>query len=133
MMNNEISESAVKVWKKFCDKLGVEIIAPYTLETQGHLINCLAFLPNFGGPRGMIVGSMNLPEVTTDPQLIKIAQEKGLFYSFINTKAFTTTEIDETIFKATLADWGYYGPLKRRPRWLIESDHKQQHGERGGE
>lgn len=66
----------------------------------------------------MVVGAMDLPEITIDSYLVKTAKEKGLFYSFINARAYALGKIDDTLFKEMLSDWQYYGPQNKKPQWL---------------
>jgi hypothetical protein len=66
----------------------------------------------------MVVGGMNLPEVPPDDRLQSLAEERGLYFSFVNASAFATRQVPEKVFKEAFEDWGYYGPPEARPPWL---------------
>src|SRR5437016_7638870 len=97
-------------WQAACRKLGVKVVAPFALGVGGSSVRCLAFLPHFGGPNGMVVGAMDLPEITPDAHLQELAQKKGLYFSFVNAGAFASREVAQRVFKEALQDWGYFGP-----------------------
>jgi hypothetical protein len=105
-------------WRKVCDRFNVRIVAPYMLEVEGDSAMCIAFLSDFGGPNGMVIGAMDLPQVGTDQHLGNLAKRKGLYCSFVNASAFARGGVDEKVFKEALEDWGYYGPQDKCPAWF---------------
>jgi hypothetical protein len=109
---------AAQVWQKACDKLGVKIITPFLLKAEDETINCLEFLPDFGGNQGMVIGAMDLPEVATDDRYFRLARKKNLFCSIINVNAYAKNEVDETVFKEALNDWGFFGNRDDCPAWF---------------
>jgi hypothetical protein len=111
-------ERAAKTWREHCHRWGIRVDAPYAINVEGCLLSCIAFLPDFGGPSGMIIGVMNLPEISTDKRIQKWARERGLFCSFVNIRAFIKDETDDEVFKEALEDWGYYGEHSSYPEWF---------------
>jgi hypothetical protein len=109
-------EQAVTAWVTASKDLGFRITAPYTFKCGKESVQCLAFLPHFGGPNGMIIGTSAPPRFETDKRLIEYAQAKKMFCSFINLDAYRTYK--ENVFKEALADWGYFGPLKENPLFV---------------
>jgi hypothetical protein len=105
-------------WQKACQDLGVRITAPYQLQSEGETINCLGFLPDFGGNQGMVIGVMDLPEVQTDKRLFELARRKAMFCSFINVSAYINKQEDQAVYKNALNDWGYYGAWENCPSWF---------------
>ena len=111
-------ERAVQTWQIACGKLGVKIVSPYLIKSDGEAINCLGFLPDFGGIKGMVIGAMDLPKVRTDKRLFRLAQKDGLYCSFVNASAFAYKTSAEVVFKDALNDWGYYGAVGNCPLWF---------------
>jgi hypothetical protein len=64
----------------------------------------------------MIIGTSAPPRFETDKRLIKYAQAKKMFCSFINLEGYRTYK--ENVFKEALADWGYFGPPKESPLFV---------------
>ena len=46
---------AASVWKRGCEKLQVRVVAPFRLAGESSSFECIAFLPDFGSPNGMVV------------------------------------------------------------------------------
>jgi hypothetical protein len=99
--------------------LDFQIEAPFTLQVEGQSIKCLAFLPDFGGPNGMLVGATLPPTFETDPRLIELAKRRGLYLSFVNPLGWNSFHEDAA--KEALTDWGFFGPSSRRPSWLLKA------------
>lgn len=116
---------ASRTWHDACRKLGVKAVAPFSLGEGAASVACLAFLPDFGGPSGMIVGGMDLPEIVPDDALQRLAKTKGLYLSFVNVSAFADREVAEPVFKEALNDWGYFGILENCPNWYGGYNHTQ--------
>lgn len=91
--------------------LGLDVVAPFELIVYGRVHRFLAFLPHFGGPRGMMVAAG-----PPDGALYEATQRAGHYVSFINADMYSTYE--QRHFIDTLSDWGYYGPEENRPSWL---------------
>jgi hypothetical protein len=107
-----------QAWGKAAQLLKFEAIAPYSISVEDQVLDCVAFVPDFGGVRGTIVGILEPPDLRTDKRLSLYAKEHGLFYSFLNPEEYAT--YNEARFKETLFDWGFFGPASRRPEWLVE-------------
>lgn len=121
-VNQTILNRASSAWEEACRKLGIKIVAPFTLKVGTQSVDCLAFLPDFGSPNGMVIGAILGPKFETDACLTELAKRKGLFYSFINPSPFANTSVEEAVFKEALIDWGFFGPEKKRPSWLARSE-----------
>lgn len=91
--------------------LGIEVVAPFDVIVDGQTYRFLAFLPHFGGAKGMAVAAG-----PADSALYRAAQGAGHYVSFINTDLYNT--YDQKHFVDTLSDWGYHGPAEGRPAWL---------------
>lgn len=122
-IDQAILECASKSWREACNHLKVRVVAPYTLEVAEDSTTCLAFLPDFGGQNGMVIGAMDLPKLGTDAHLKKLAERKGFYFSFVNAPAFADAPIDDKAFKDALEDWGYYGTKEKRPAWFKGNGH----------
>jgi hypothetical protein len=102
----------IAAWKTASWALGISVTAPFTCSDS---LECVAFLPDFGGPNGMVVGAIGAP-AETDRALGRWAKERGLYLSFLNPEVYQT--YDASTFKEALVDWGYFGPSETRPSWL---------------
>jgi len=110
-------EGAADTWREACNRLMVRVTAPFDLASGASSVKCIAFLPDFGGPNGMVILSMDLPEVKPDQNLASLAKRDGLYFSFLNVSVFANKAVPDEVFKEVLEDWGYFGPLDRRPKW----------------
>ena len=94
--------------------LGIDVVAPFNLIVDGQGYQFLAFLPHFGGPKGMVVAAIDL-----DSGLGVAADKAGYYMSSVNVDAYGTYEREHYV--DTLNDWGFYGPEGKRPSWLKPS------------
>jgi hypothetical protein len=107
----------IEAWRAAASALSIRIEAPYLLKTpDGREIMCTAHLPEFGGPRGMVLGLVNVPAHKNDSGIRAAAEALGLYYSFINPEIYG--HYDKAIFIEALADWGFFGDEDQRPSWL---------------
>ncbi len=81
-------------------------------DASGNETVCAAYLPDFGGSKGMVIGSLDRPRA----QLKRGAEERGFYYSFINFKIYE--KYDEEVFREALLDWGFFGDESMRPIWM---------------
>ena len=114
-VDQTVLDRVTQSWTEASPKLKIRVIAPYVLDVEGGSVRCLAFLPDFGAPNGMVVAAITPPEFETDARLIERAREKGLFCSFVNPLGWM--QYDETGFKKALLDWRYFGPVETCPAW----------------
>ncbi len=117
-MNSEAKrKNACDAWRIAATALSIRIEVPYVLKTEeGKKILCVAHLPDFGGPKGIVVDLYFRGEYELDEELKLAAKSQGLFYSFVNAEIYG--RYDEETFKEALADWGFFGEETRRPSWL---------------
>ena len=92
--------------RAYCSDFGVRCFAPYRVYSDVHgSIEFCAFLPDFGGANGMLIGawfpSSSLPE---SPPSYR-PYEHGFYVSYVNPGALRSTED----FADCLIDWGYFG------------------------
>lgn len=110
-------------WLVVSRKLGIRVEAPYTMMADGESAQCVAFLPDFGSPNGMVIGAMLSPASATDWSLEELAKRKGMFCSFLSVLGYA--ECDETKYREVLEDWGYFGPIENCPGWYAGYNHTQ--------
>lgn len=108
--------SAVEAWKEDSRQLGIRVIAPFAISAGDITAACIAFLPDFGGRHGMVIGAAGPPDFKTEPALVECAKSLGMFYSFLNPERYST--FDAAVFKEALIDWGYFGSTESRPVWF---------------
>ena len=105
------------VWRSAAEVLSIRIEAPYLLKAKnGAKIHCIAYLPDFGSPNGMVIGFTCGPSYEIDKALKSAAEAQNVFCSFVNFEAYKI--YNEEVFKEALSDWGFYGTKTLRPSWL---------------
>jgi hypothetical protein len=97
---------ARETWILASKELGFRILTPYDLNCSGMKKEVFAFIPDYGGPMGMVINLISSPEFNTDSEIIDCAKIYGYYYSFINVEFCLT--YNETYFKECLSDWGYH-------------------------
>lgn len=119
-MNDKTDKSffdkAAKAWQKAAKEFGIDVVCPYHLVTRFGSVDCLAFLPHFGGANGMLIDLTSPPDFATDEKLTEVAKKTGLKWSFLNAEVYG--DYDNAVFREALIDWGYFGDEKNRPRWM---------------
>jgi len=104
------------VWNGAKTTLDIELIAPFTADLIAERVECVAFLPHFGGPKGMVVGAIWAPDFRTDGRLVRYARARGLYVSFVNHASFDGSGLEP--MREALCDWGYFGPPDLKPAWI---------------
>jgi hypothetical protein len=66
----------------------------------------------------MIIAPLPSRSLLSDRRIHKLAQQKGLFCSSVDPRAWA--DFEEAAFREALEDWGYFGPPAERPAWLPE-------------
>lgn len=88
-------------WREAADRLEIRVIAPYELKLpDGDVLEVEAFLPDFGGPRGIVAVSME------DEVRGRRAAAADLYVSLLG---LDYRQFDEALFRETLEDWGRFG------------------------
>ena len=90
-------------------QLGVRVESPFFIRHEGAVVQFVAHLPDYGGPNGMVLLFGN----TLDCDEHRVARANGYYFSALNGNA----ETSENDVRATLDDWGYFGPDDTRPAW----------------
>jgi len=105
-------------WRVAAEELSFRIEAPYSFKgTPNSNVSCVAFLPDFGGPKGMVVDLLDDPPYERGSPIRLSAEANGMFCSFINPKVYEKFDAEE--FKEALTDWGFFGPNGDRPNWML--------------
>ena len=114
-MESEV-DTLVTAWRTAAQELGIRVDAPFELTDHNLRVHRFtAHLPDFGGPKGMVVLSSQPPTHDSDSDTLEFARSKGLWHSILNAEQYSDFDRDE--FVATLDDWQYFGPPERRPSW----------------
>lgn len=108
------TEAIRAILRQAFSNLGIRAEIPFLLPGPD-AFECDAYLPDFGGPTGMVVCTrFSLDDSSLYSRLAKAAKGSGLY---ISTMALSR-ELDLAEIMDAMADWGYYGPSERRPSWL---------------
>jgi hypothetical protein len=98
-------------WRQAAADLDLDVLTPFTLQTDPSPIISPAAVRNFGTKAGTVIASIDDP----DRDLIRrSAEAQGLRYSFLGEKYL---RYDRALFIAALDDWGWAGTQDQRPDW----------------
>jgi len=104
------------VWRLAAESLSLRIEAPYLLkDSAGEGVTCIAYLPDFGGPNGMVIDLLDDPGRNA---VSLAAKANKMYYSFINPEVYE--KFDAREFQEALTDWGFFGNSKDRPTWMLQ-------------
>lgn len=93
-----------------CRLLGLQCSCPHVVPhaAEGGL-EFAAFLPHFGGPRGLLLDVVTEPDFVPSESHKVAAARLGIPVSFVNPASLLE---DTNEFVAALRDWGYFGRLE---------------------
>jgi hypothetical protein len=122
MTREETTYKVSKAWRTAASHLSIRIEAPYRLPTTDGLSTVLsvAYLPDFGGANGMVVGLASGPAFKVDRTLKASAKAVGVNCSFINPDVYE--HYGTVTFKEAIIYWGYFGTLEDKPGWIDGSE-----------
>ena len=99
----EANEYALRDWMMAAfGQFGVDCIADFHVQGQWFPIH----LPHFGGPQGMVVAGLGRKRVDVRPY----------YLSLVNADLYCSAQYSSLC--EALNDWGWFGPLDRRPAWF---------------
>jgi hypothetical protein len=101
-----------QAWTLAASDLGLSVVAPVDLESEGINVRFDALIREFGSPRGVVVAPLG--RVSGDMRLV--AKQLGIFVSELALDAYGA--YSRGPFIEALADWGWHGPEASRPTWL---------------
>ena len=110
-MDDQTRADIEDAWHEAGDDLGIDVEAPYVRESSAGTARFVAFLPDFGGPNGMVLGGLGDPDGDLPAQ---VAGEEELRYAEVG-RAFAT--YDAEVFRDALDEWGWQGPEGTEPEW----------------
>ena len=109
-------KKTIAAWAMASKHLGIRSELPFDFQVGRSSHKCIAYLPDFGGPKGMLLQAIFPPEFKTDEAFASDATRAGFYYSFINPLAYG--EFDLKSFQEALIDWGFFGSRSKRPNWV---------------
>jgi hypothetical protein len=112
-------EKLIAAWALASERLGIRVVSPFEFNGSLGSHECIAFLPDFGSSKGMLVQATYPPMFATDDALVTDAGKVGYYVSFINANSYATFDIQ--IFQEALKDWGFYGSPTIQPAWIDNS------------
>ena len=104
-MDSDLMSAA---WRRASSELNIRVEAPASKYVRGKLLDCVAYLPDFGSPLGTVVlesSSANQSGAAADGAGPFVSRVSGSYYHF-----------DRDLFVATLNDWGWHG-AGQSPAW----------------
>ena len=109
MNDSPLDAPLINAWKHAAQELGLEIITPYQVDTEGGMVTYHVLVKHFGRKKGTIVARHEL--VMDYP----IPKHKDYYFSAVNADIYS--KYDRVHFIETLEDWGYYGDKTSKPEW----------------
>jgi hypothetical protein len=111
-MEKEISLLAHD-WLEASRSLGFDAVSPFTaVLPDGAAIVADVLLPQFGGPKGMLI-LRDYGLVAKNEEALVAA---GFGYSVLSEH--TRPQRDWSVYAEVLGDWGWYGSPEDTPHWL---------------
>jgi len=110
---DEQLRAMVIAWREAALDLKIRVVVPWLFtDENGRRYEVLAFLPDFGGPRGMVNGNLGY---TIQDEIWEALEKTDYYYSALNPSAYGT--YDRSRWIETLNDWGWFGSLPESPDW----------------
>lgn len=104
------SDKVIHAWLEAASDLGLEIESPFFLQTKDKgVIKYGLLIKYFGSKSGTLIMSIN------DTVEFDTPEEYGYHCSALNPYHYSKYQREE--FIETLADWGFFGPLDKKPVW----------------
>jgi hypothetical protein len=114
-MSEDQRDALIRAWQSAQRELKIRVTAPFSLSTGTATHNCVAFLPDFGSPAGMVIDAIEPPLFRPSKGLATAAEAAGLYLSLISAEVYL--HFDSEKFKEALLEWGFFGPDPLRPSW----------------
>ena len=106
----------VDVWKQASKELNFDLEAPYKLEDSDNSYQCIAMVPHFGNPKGIVILLTFPPDFPTDSKVFSVAEKLGFSCSYINVEDYM--EYTKAIIVEALSDWGFFGEISNKPDFV---------------
>lgn len=104
-----LDDKIVSAWGEAASSLGVRVLAPHSVDcSDGTVLVVEAFLPDFGGPQGVVGVALDDRE--------RCERAIGTNH-FVSQLASSYRRFDVTRFRDTLNDWQWFGSPDDRPGW----------------
>jgi hypothetical protein len=108
-----MSRLAMEIWRA-CADLGLTVDLGYVLALNGEQgIKAVARITNVGAPNGMLIFS-SYDEVRGQKDKLLDA---GYGFSVLDEPE-SSEEYDVESFKSIFRDWGWAGPIGKKPAWM---------------
>jgi hypothetical protein len=114
-----LEQRTIEQWRVAAADLGFTLVAPFTPEDAADSLEYLAWLPQFGSERGMLIITAH---GEAQSRLIHAAASHGYGYSCIDASD-EPYERDDTI--EVLVDWGW-SSREDAPDWYTALDRTAQ-------
>ena len=109
-----VDEEAIRcAWVQARNDLGIDVIAPASVDLGSETICAIAMLPEFGAPQGMLIFGHFSPSQRRAADEVAI-REDGYGFSYLSASYET---YDRSLFIATLDDWGWSVKARPSPDW----------------
>lgn len=99
--------------QRACDKLQLQLVAPFSITVQQCRINAQALLPQLGSPNGMIVVGRYEDLSGKADEIVAM----GYGYSVLD-EPLSGEELDIDCFVEMFSDWGWGKKDEKKPAWM---------------
>ncbi|HET9690017.1 MAG TPA: hypothetical protein VFP61_02615 [Acidimicrobiales bacterium] len=113
MAEAEEHDSMERAWLQAAAQLRIRVTVPYVIPSNLGPARFAAYLPDFGGSKGMVVGPIRQDSDQGDTGRLA-AGEAGFYFSQL---ADQYRSFDRELFIDTLNDWGWFGRDDAKPDW----------------
>jgi hypothetical protein len=106
-------KDTIKAWKEAVEDLEIEIESPFYLKQSKFPI----LVKNFGSNLGTII--IDMDDIDTAEELFP----EKFYWSGINPNSYC--EYNRDHFINTLEDWGWFGPVSKKPSWYSDKYYRR--------
>ena len=106
----------IEIWKLAAQDLGFDIQTPFSIQLpSGTRINAPLLVRNFGAVNGMLIVTQSQDVWGSRSELT----DQGYGFSVLSVPETNTVYIRNEYIEV-LNDWGWSGPPKEKPSWILD-------------
>jgi hypothetical protein len=106
----------VRCWQRASRELRFEIESPYVLVVDDESFWCVAYLPHFSCPTGVVLALLEDSSEFYASRIYHLHRSRDdLNILLINPEVYG--RYDRELFSASMREWGFCGPAHLRPSW----------------
>ena len=107
-------------WREASKVLGIDVTAPYYLESEDGPLRCTALIHGFGRGGGIVAICHGSAPMERLKQIRGPANQAGFGVSQLYEEFYA--KFDRELFEETLNEWGWLGDEADAPAWYVGPD-----------